>query len=153
MTACCPRFKIPYRSTVTRDCLKTYFEERLKLKTFLKEHCQRVCLTTDSWTSIQRLNYMCITAHFIDNEWKLHKKILSFVPVSSHKGEYIAKALENYLLEWGLKNVFTVTVDNTSSNDTVMSYFRKKLQTWGTSAVRVKYMHVRCVAHILNLIV
>ena len=119
MAACCPRFKIPSRYTVTRDCLKTHFEERLKLKNFFKEHCQRVSLTTDSWTSIQRLNYMCLTAHFIDDEWKLHKKILSFVPVGSHKGEYIAKALENCLLEWG------VTVDNASSNKTVMSYFRK----------------------------
>ena len=70
---------------------------------------------------------MCLTAHFIDDEWKLHKKILSFIPIGSHKSEYIAKALENCLLEWGLKNVFTVTVDNASSNDTAMSYFRKKL--------------------------
>ena len=95
------------------------------MKTFLKEHCQRVSLTTDSWTSIQRLNYMCITAHFIDDEWKLHKIILSFVLVSSHKGEYIAKAMENCLLEWGLRNVFTVTVDNASSNDTALSFFKK----------------------------
>ena len=66
---------------------------------------------------------MCITAHFVDDEWKLHKKILSFVPVSSHKGEYIAKALENCLLEWGIKNVFTVAMDNASRNDTALSFF------------------------------
>ena len=44
---------------------------------------------------------MSITAHFIDNEWKLNKKIIVFMPVSSHKGKYIVKALENSLLEWG----------------------------------------------------
>ncbi|XP_019184686.1 PREDICTED: zinc finger BED domain-containing protein RICESLEEPER 2-like [Ipomoea nil] len=63
---------------------------------------------------------MVVTAHYIDEEWKLHKKIISFVPVTSHKGEYIAKALETCLLEWGLRNVFTVTVDNASSNDTAI---------------------------------
>ena len=69
---------------------------------------------------------MCITAHFIDDQWKLQKKIISFVPITSHKGEYIAKALENCILEWGLKYVFCVTVDNASSNDIAINYFKKK---------------------------
>ena len=96
---------------------------------------------------------MCITAHFITTEWKLIKKVIAFVPVSSHRGEYIAKALETSLVEWGLKNVFTVTLDNASSNDTAMSFFKKKLISWGASPARVKYLHMRCVAHILNLVV
>ena len=49
---------------------------------------------------------MYIIAYFIDNEWKLHKKVLAFVLISSHRGEFIAKALENSLLEWGLKKYF-----------------------------------------------
>jgi hypothetical protein len=27
---------------------------------------QRICLTTDTWTSIQTMNYMVVTEHFID---------------------------------------------------------------------------------------
>ncbi|XP_019189846.1 PREDICTED: zinc finger BED domain-containing protein RICESLEEPER 2-like [Ipomoea nil] len=96
---------------------------------------------------------MCITAHFIDDQWKLNKKIISFVPISSHKGEYIAKALESCLLDWGIKNVFTVTVDNASSNDTALGFFKNKLLSWGGSSVRVQYMHMRCIAHVLNLVV
>ena len=69
---------------------------------------------------------MCITAHLIDDDWNLHKKIISFVPVTSHKGEYIAKALESCLLEWGLKNVFSITLDNASANDTAVGFFLKK---------------------------
>ena len=63
-----------------------------------------------------------ITAHFIDDEWKLHKIIISFVPGSSHKSEYITKAMKNCLLDWGLKNVFSVTIDNALSNDIAMWY-------------------------------
>lgn len=40
-------------------------------------------------------------AHFIDDQWKLHKKIISLVPVTSHMEEYIAKALKTCLLELG----------------------------------------------------
>ena len=153
LSAACPRFKLPSRWTISRDCYNLFVSERGKLKNFMKSHCQRISLTTDSWTSIQRINYMAVTAHFIDDDWNLHKKIISFVPVTSHKGEYIAKALESSVLEWGIKNVFTVTVDNASSNDTAIGYFKKKLLSWGASSVRVQYLHMRCIAHILNLIV
>ena len=37
---------------------------------------------------------MCLTLHFIDSDWKFHKKIIDFCPISSHKGEAIAKAVE-----------------------------------------------------------
>ena len=84
---------------------------------------------------------MCITAHFIEDQWKLQKKIISFVPVTSHKGEYIVKALENCILEWGLKHVFCVTVDNASSNNTTMGYLKKML-SWDASLVRCKYLHM-----------
>ncbi|XP_031099798.1 zinc finger BED domain-containing protein RICESLEEPER 2-like [Ipomoea triloba] len=130
-----------------------FSDERVNLKKLFRTSCQRVSITTDTWTSVQRINYMCITAHFIDNQWKLHKKIISFVPVTSHRGEYIAKALETCLLEWGLKNIFTVTVDNASSNDTAMGFFKKKLLSWGVSSVKCNYVHMRCIAHVLNLIV
>ena len=91
---------------------------------------------------------MCITTHYIDSDWKLQKKIISFVPVTSHRGEYIAKSLENYLLDWGLKNIFIVTVDNASSNDTALGFVKKKIFSWGTSTMKIKYVHMICIAHI-----
>ena len=96
---------------------------------------------------------MCVTNHFIDDNWNLYKKIISFVPVTSHRGQYLAKALENSLLDWGIKNVFTVTVDNVSSNNSAIWYFKKKMLSWGASSVRLKFLHMRCLAHILNLVV
>ncbi|XP_019179046.1 PREDICTED: zinc finger BED domain-containing protein RICESLEEPER 2-like [Ipomoea nil] len=150
---CCPRFKIPSTWTISRDIFKIFSDERLNLKKFFRTSTQRVSITTDTWTSVQRINYMCITAHFIDSEWKLQKKIISFVPIYSHKGESIAKALESCLMDWGLKLVFSVTVDNASSNDTALGFLKKMFVSWGCTAVRSKYLHMRCIAHILNLVV
>ena len=44
-------------------------------------------------------------------------------------------------------------MENALSNDTTMEYFKKKVLSWGCSSVRSKYLHMRCIAHILNLIV
>ena len=104
-----------------------HVEERNSLKKFFKKQSQRVCLTTDTWTSVQRINYMCITAHYNDVQWKLNKKIISFVPIQSHKGDAIAKALEVCLVEWGIKNICTITVDNASSNDVAIGFLKNKL--------------------------
>ena len=131
MSAACPRFKIPSRWTISRDCHNIFVSERLKLKNFMKEHCQRNSITTNSWTSIQRINYMCVITHFIGDTWNLHKKIISFFPIISHRGEYLAKALENSLIDWGIINVFSVTVDNASSNDTTIGYFKKNVKLGG----------------------
>ena len=73
--------------------------------------------------------------------------------LTSHRGEYIAQTLENNLLKQGIKNVFTITIDNASLNDNALSYFKKKLLSWGGSMFQTQYVHIRCMTHILNLIV
>ncbi|XP_071905947.1 zinc finger BED domain-containing protein RICESLEEPER 2-like [Coffea arabica] len=100
MRTACPSFRIPLGWTISRDCYQLYLDEKIKLKHLLKNNSGRICLTTDSWTSIQRINYMCLTTHFKDNDWKLNKKILNFCSIASHKGNEIGKAIEKCLLEW-----------------------------------------------------
>ncbi|XP_016466536.1 zinc finger BED domain-containing protein RICESLEEPER 2-like [Nicotiana tabacum] len=65
----------------------------------------------------------------------------------------MAAVITNCLLDWGLKNVFTITVDNASSNDVSIREVPKQLTTWGTKIMNGKHLYVRCMAHILNLIV
>ncbi|MCH90034.1 zinc finger BED domain-containing protein DAYSLEEPER-like, partial [Trifolium medium] len=64
-----PLFNIPTRKTIANDCFQLYMDEKRLLKAFFKTDCSRVALTTDCWTSIQNLNYLTLTAHFVDNEW------------------------------------------------------------------------------------
>ena len=69
-----PRFPIPHRTTSEVDVLRRAFVG------------QQVCVTTDTWTSIQNLNYMVVTTHFIDGDWTYQKKILNFCPKLITKG-------------------------------------------------------------------
>ncbi|KAG2729508.1 hypothetical protein I3760_01G253500 [Carya illinoinensis] len=145
-----PRFKVPCRVTVARDCMKLYEVEKGKLKKVFRDGGMRISLTTDTWTSVQNLNYMCLTAHFIDKNWKLQKKIINFCLIPNHRGETIGRYVESCLLDWGIDRIFTVTVDNASSNDTAISYLKQFLTG---NLLGGKYMHMRCCAHILDLIV
>ncbi|XP_054795873.1 zinc finger BED domain-containing protein RICESLEEPER 2-like [Prosopis cineraria] len=80
-----PRFQVPSRATVTRDCYKLYLEEARKLKSIDK--------------------------------------------------------------------VFTITVDNASSNDTALASLKGVLRHWNGLVCDGEFLHLRCCAHILNLIV
>jgi hypothetical protein len=96
---------------------------------------------------------MAVTANFIDDEWQLHKKIIGFFKVKGHKGEDIGKNLQGVMNEWGMQKVMTVTVDNSSSNDGGLNYLRKQMVNAKICIADGKYLHMRCAAHIVNLIV
>ncbi|CAL5361786.1 unnamed protein product [Camellia sinensis] len=96
---------------------------------------------------------MCLTAHFIDDDWKLQKRIINFGQVEDHKGETIGKKLEMCLLEWNIGSIFTLTVDNASSNSTTIKFLKRKTRDWKGTVLGHEFLHMRCCAHILNLIV
>ncbi|KAM3378794.1 hypothetical protein P3S68_011207 [Capsicum galapagoense] len=61
-----------------------------------------------------------------------------------HKGETIGSAIESCLLDWGIENLFTVTLDNASANDVAITHLKEGLseQNESISWVRniVKYV-------------
>ncbi|KAH9703695.1 hypothetical protein KPL70_011185 [Citrus sinensis] len=150
-----PRYLLPSRRTITRDTLDMYVEEKAKLKNLLVGNKQRVSLTTDIWTSIMTVSYMVITAHFIDKDLNLHRKIISFNMVNDHSSETIGKRIEKCLIDWGIERVCAVTVDNASPNKGALRYLIDRLKTWRDDALVLNgdYLHVRCCAHIWNLTV
>ncbi|KAF7831736.1 zinc finger BED domain-containing protein RICESLEEPER 2-like [Senna tora] len=149
-----PQIQIPSRMTVYRDCMQLFLFKKGKLKSILSNNSQMVSITTDTWTSIQNLNYMCVTGHYIDDSWVLNKKVLGFFLIADHRGETIRKALEKCLKDWGIAKICTVTVDNASANNVALSYLTRRLSDWNCITIlNGQYMHLRCCAHILNLIV
>ncbi|KAK9671623.1 hypothetical protein RND81_12G043100 [Saponaria officinalis] len=154
MSVACPHFKIPSRWTVARDCVALYLEDKHKLKTYFSNFSSRICLTTDTWSSCQNLGYMCLTAHFVDHDWKLRNKIINFCPIVGHTGEIIGKAIENCMIEWGITTkVLTVTVDNATANNVGLDYLRERLRSWNGTVLEGKFLQMRCAAHILSLTV
>ena len=52
VAALCPKFHIPSRWTVSRDCYGLFMDGKNELNLLLSGS-NRVCLTTDTWTSIK----------------------------------------------------------------------------------------------------
>ena len=80
----CPKFDPPSPVAITRDVCQLYLEKNKKLRSLFMNNSSMVSLTIDTWTSIQNINSMVVIAHFIDSEWKLHKRILKFCEIANH---------------------------------------------------------------------
>jgi hypothetical protein len=75
-----------------------------------------------------------------------------YVP-APHTGEVISDVLHEVLQDWQIeKKMSTVTIDNYTTNDNLMGCMQDKMSL---SSLRLngRLMHMRCVAHIINLIV
>ncbi|KAL0329124.1 UNVERIFIED_CONTAM: putative AC transposase [Sesamum radiatum] len=149
-------FKLPCRNTIRGHVIEVYEEEKIKVYKLLDGLGCKVSLTTDIWTSDHsHVAYCCLTAHFVDDSWELQKKILAFRKMSyPHDGETSFNFMKEMILEWNLdKKLFSIVVDNATNNDVMI----RKVKDWILYdllvARDVDLLHVRCSAHILNLIV
>uniref|UniRef100_A0A251RXP5 Putative ribonuclease H-like domain-containing protein n=1 Tax=Helianthus annuus TaxID=4232 RepID=A0A251RXP5_HELAN len=98
-----PLFQKVSRSTITRDCIKVVNVERERIKKILKK-VDMISLTSDCWTSNQTIGYMCLTAHFVDSDWKLQKLIIGFNELAPpHNGEVISDGILECLIKWVFK--------------------------------------------------
>ncbi|KAJ9542380.1 hypothetical protein OSB04_028886 [Centaurea solstitialis] len=116
------------RATSRADCFKIYEHEKKKLKALTKA-ASKISLTTDCWrSSHQRVEYMVITGHFIDQNWRLQKRVLSFVHIPPPRtGLDIADCIYKCLKDWEIEDkIFTISVDNEAYNDRVVRTLKEK---------------------------
>ena len=66
------------RNTAKTRCLKIHNREMNKLKKILSKLLDRICLTSDMWTSCVSTGYPFLTAHYVNTDWRLCSKILNF---------------------------------------------------------------------------
>ncbi|KAD4385738.1 hypothetical protein E3N88_25907 [Mikania micrantha] len=143
------------RNTAKSDVLQLYDREKTILKDALQKVTSKIWLTTDLWSSITTDGFMALTAHYVDNDWVLRKKMLNFrVIPPPHSGSILAEHLINFLADWGIeKKVFTITLDNAKYNDVLVECLKSHLLLNDGLVCDGDFTHVRCSAHVLNLIV
>lgn len=149
-----PAYQFIGRKTIRSECLKVFQSERDALMKSLR-NVDMISLTCDLWTSNQNLCYMCLVAHYIDSNWNMQCRVLNFVELDpSHTGIVIGQAVFECIAEWKIEDkVITITLDNASNNDVAVRNLKAKLLARKSTCFVAKYFHVRCCAHIINLVV
>lgn len=73
---------------------------------------------------------------------------------SSHTGVALSNKLFSMLSQWGIENkVFSLTLDNASANDLSVELIQSQLILNNTFLCDGELFHIRCCAHIINLVV
>ena len=143
------------RNTARADVMKIYMREKEMLREEMTSIPFRISLTTDLWTACNGDGYICLTAHYVDHSYKLKSKIINFCHFPPpHSGVELTKKLREFFSEWGIeKKLFCLTSDNATANDTMQLSLKRDLSREKLLVSGGEFFHVRCSAHILNLIV
>jgi hypothetical protein len=150
-----PRFKVVDVDTMEGEVYAVYQKEKENLQQAFNTMPGRISLTIGLWTTSQTLGYVSLAGQFIDSEWKLHRRMLSFMMVSSpHSENALSEAISMSLSDWNMKDrLFTITLDNEcSSHDIYSANLRDHLSNKNNLMLKGQLFVVRCYAHILNAV-
>ncbi|KAH7835665.1 hypothetical protein Vadar_028554 [Vaccinium darrowii] len=83
------------------------------------------------------------------------KKILNFCHVPPpHSGSILAERVIHQLKDWGIdRKIFSLTLDNVKYNDGLVDVSKRHLSLSNSLVCDGQFFHIRCGAHVLNLIV
>ena len=158
-----PRFVSVSRQTTTRDLEKYFLDRRYSLIECLKS-VNSVCLTSDIWSGNAKEDYLSVVIHFVSADWEIEKRVIGLRLIDvSHSGVNITDRVESIVTEFGLKDkVFSVTLDNASSNASAMAKLIPKFVGYlgpdpepldNHDTALHGLLHQRCACHIINQIV
>ncbi|KAG0458379.1 hypothetical protein HPP92_023536 [Vanilla planifolia] len=150
----CMDLQLGTRDVIGAGCIEIYEREKAKVQTLLYEAPSRVSFTYDSWSSLNSDSYICLTAHFIDKDWNLQKKVLNFCFMPPpYDDTYLAEKLYNFLIEWELdKKVSTFTIDITHANAFPNELLKCRLASSGELLCNGIFFHLHCCGHVIDLI-
>lgn len=149
-----PRYNQVSRHTLKRECMKIWKKAKQELVKGFENLNVNVNLTTDVWSAPHGLpgSYLCVTAHWVDpNTWQMMKRTIAFenfeYPHTARNLFYILRDVINYFKLQ--QKVFSIAFDNASNNNLAVKHLILKFQP----PMEGIFYHMRCVAHIINLVV
>lgn len=150
-----PRFQVHDATSVESEVLSLYHKEKHNLMQVFSSIPGRISLAISLWTTSQTLGYVALHGQFIDSEWRLHRRMLNFLMVTSpHSENALSEAIDVSLSDWNLKSkLFTITLDNNcSSHDIYSANLQDHLSNKDALLLKGQLFVVRCYAHVLNVV-
>ncbi|XP_078173025.1 zinc finger BED domain-containing protein RICESLEEPER 1-like [Carex rostrata] len=150
-----PKFQVHDATSVEAEVLTLYHKEKHNLMHVFGSIPGRISLAISLWTTSQTLGYVALHGQFIDSDWKLHRRMLNFLMVTSpHSENALSEAIDVSLSDWNLKSkLFTITLDNNcSSHDIYSANLQDHLSNKDALLLKGQLFVVRCYAHVLNAV-
>lgn len=108
----------------------------------MRDHCEIMCFTTDLWKNPQKMYFMALTTHWIDEEFRLVKFVPFVEPFRErHTGKNLSLRLTKFIKKLGLEKMDIKVVCDNASNNGVMVRL--------TEGIEVYY----CFNHTLALVI
>ncbi|CAB4446773.1 unnamed protein product [Rhizophagus irregularis] len=144
-----PDARLISADTVKRKIMDLYENNVNKVKESFKNIRGKISFTIDIWTSPSSKSFLSLTAHYIDNDWKLRNVLVDFIQIfGKHMGENIKNTFMTGISKLSLQNkIMGITTDNAANNLTFIDALAKD------NSFFQKENHFRCFAHVINLCV
>ncbi|XVF65689.1 hypothetical protein PTKIN_Ptkin09bG0269300 [Pterospermum kingtungense] len=123
-----PKFEFQSQASILSDIHRIYVEEKEKLHQYFDQLACNFNLTISLWKDNLGNNAYCsLMAHFIDDDWKLKKKILAFKRVEHiYDTGALAGIIGSSISEWNLgSKVCSITVDDSSLDDDIVQQIKE----------------------------
>jgi len=99
-----------------------------------------------NWKSNTSKDYICITSHFIDVDWKLQKRTILFNELlPPYDGVSIVNIVVTCFSNWNVESkVMDITLDNASYNDNLSNFlFLSNCRSSATQLSRERVLRTR----------
>ncbi|KAL2931380.1 putative AC transposase, partial [Bienertia sinuspersici] len=122
-----PQYRKVPRNTLKRRTQQSYYAYRGYLMEMFRTYDGRVSLTSDTWTSTYGEPFVCVTAHWIDDDWLLQKRIICFEAMEeAHNGFNIKSRLVSCCKNFHLVDkLFSISLDNATANTSAMQFLKE----------------------------
>ncbi|KAL8046698.1 hypothetical protein ABFX02_08G192756 [Erythranthe guttata] len=150
-----PMFEVNNNSAVEIDCMAIYEKEKQKVYDAIHYLHGRISLSLDMWGSPESSEYISLTANFIDEDWRLQKKMLNFISLDpSHTDDVLSEVIIKSLTDWTIdRKLFSMTFDDCSAYEIMVFKIKDWLSQNRPLLKGGELFDVRCVTHLLKSIV
>ena len=136
-----PSYHGPHRRTVAKRLKPMYKQYRANVREKLST-VSDISLTADIWQSNRRLHFVCLTAHYYDDQYNYHSSVLAF---RQFLGKHSADRLERFISkEIDKLDIASKICALTTDNGSEIRCATKSLLKFG--------IKISCILHNFNLI-
>lgn len=140
------------RHALRRMLAKIFGAESNSMKKKFAQNTGSFAITIDEWNSGNNIDFLGITLHFYNNDFKLENYTIGFEMLNenlSYTGEVVYETMMKVLRNYGIeKRIISITRDNAGPMNVMMKMFNNASSTSGVEFNG----DIRCVGHILNLV-